>query len=68
MTEDEEIELSINSAVTSASAEILTGEMNDCNTFDEPDKVKPEEFDVSLSDGFLTFTLPAKSAVVITLK
>lgn len=69
LTEDEEIAIDLGgAAVESASAEILTGEMNAHNTFDEPEKVKPEAFEVKLSGGKLSFTLPAKSAAVITLK
>ena len=69
LSENEEMTIDLSGAnVSSIGAQILTGEMNDCNTFDEPDKVKPEAFDVSLAGGKLTFTLPAKSAVVISLK
>lgn len=69
VTDDEEISVSLTGLdVKEASAEVLTGEMNVHNTFDEPDNIKPEKLDVTLTDGTLKFLLPSKSAAVITLK
>lgn len=70
LNDDEAIELDIlNGEFSSAAAEILTSaNMNDCNTFDAPETVKPKNLDVTLSDGKLSFTLPKMSAVVVTLK
>ena len=51
-----------------ASAQILTGQMADRNTFDEPDTVKTQPFAVELADGDLSFTIPAHSVVTITLE
>ena len=68
-SEDEEIVIDVRDKnVSSAVAQILTGEINTHNTFDEPEAIKPEELNVTLADGKVTFTLPAKSAAVITLK
>ncbi|MGN0108063.1 MAG: alpha-N-arabinofuranosidase [Hominilimicola sp.] len=67
---DEDIEISLRDRdFTSAEAEILTSKnMNDCNTFDAPETVKPEKLDVTLDGGTLTVKLPKMSAAVITLK
>ncbi len=69
LTDGEDIEIELSGAdAKNASALVITGEMNAHNTFDEPDKVKPEKMDVTLTDGALSFKLPAKSAAVITVK
>ncbi len=69
LTDDEDIEIELSGAdAKDASALVITGEMNAHNTFDEPDNVKPENMDVTLSGGVLSFKLPAKSAAVITIK
>ena len=69
LTDGEDIEVDLSGAdAKNASALVITGEMNAHNTFDEPDKVKPEKMDVTLSGGVLSFKLPAKSAAVITVK
>ncbi|MBQ8301055.1 MAG: alpha-N-arabinofuranosidase [Clostridia bacterium] len=70
LDDDEAIELDIRDGeFSSAVAEVLTSaNMNDCNTFDAPETVKPQNLDVTLADGKLSFTLPEMSAVVVTLK
>ena len=52
---------------TKLSGRVLTApEMNAHNTFDQPDKVKPTEFNVfKLTDNGFVTTLPAKSVVVL---
>jgi alpha-N-arabinofuranosidase len=55
---------------TKLSGRILTApEMNTHNTFDQPDNVKPTEFNVFkvTDNGFIT-TLPAKSVVVLEVE
>ncbi|MCR5033291.1 MAG: alpha-N-arabinofuranosidase [Lachnospiraceae bacterium] len=54
--------------VKKASAQILRGAMNAMNTFDDPDAVRSEEFEVLLTDGGLSFTVPACSVVKITVE
>ena len=51
-----------------ASAMILTGGMRDMNTFDEPETVKAEAFDVTLTGGDLSFTVPPCSVLKITME
>jgi alpha-N-arabinofuranosidase len=47
---------------------ILTGAMADHNTFEEPGKIKPVNFDkFSFTDGGLTFEIPARSVISLTL-
>lgn len=69
---DESEEMTINltgSDFKSASAQVLTANnMTDCNTFENPDNVKPSELGVTLADNKLSFTLPKMSAAVITVK
>ncbi len=67
---DEDVELTIDGGkYTSVSAEVLTSEnMNDCNTFEAPEKVTPKKLEASLNGDKLTLTLPKMSAAVITLK
>lgn len=68
VSEDEDIVLDIRDAdITSASAQILTGEINAHNTFEAPDTIMPEELEVSVLNGKASFKLPAKSIAVITL-
>ena len=50
------------------SAQILTGQMADKNTFDEPDTVKTQPLTLELVDGDLSFTMPAHSVITITLE
>ncbi|MFW6368793.1 MAG: alpha-N-arabinofuranosidase [Spirochaetota bacterium] len=51
------------------SGRVLTAEtMQDHNTFDEPDRVKPKPFDgIEVDDGELRFAIPAKSVLAITV-
>ena len=52
----------------SASARILTGEVHECNTFEDPEHVVPKAYDVSLSGNALSVKLPACSVVSIELE
>jgi alpha-N-arabinofuranosidase len=68
VSEDEDIELDIRDLdVNSASAEMLTGEINAHNTFDAPDTITPQALEVNLSGNKASFKMPAKSIAVITL-
>jgi len=52
-----------------AKGELLTAETLDAhNTFDEPERVKPEPYKHSIKKGPLQITLPAKSTMVVQLK
>ncbi|MCD8292251.1 MAG: alpha-N-arabinofuranosidase [Prevotellaceae bacterium] len=53
-----------------ATGQMLTSAgINDHNTFDEPDVVKPVPFnDVEISDGTLTVKMPAKSIITLELQ
>jgi alpha-N-arabinofuranosidase len=55
---------------SAVSGRILTAEELDAhNTFDEPERVKPETFDgASLEGGKLTAEIPPRSVVVLKLK
>jgi alpha-N-arabinofuranosidase len=48
---------------------VLTAErMNDHNTFDAPDQVRPAAFEgVARQGNYITITLPAKSVLVLEL-
>ena len=50
--------------------EVLTAEhVTDCNTFDQPDRVRPVPFkDTKIEKGVLRLTLPAKSIVTLELQ
>jgi alpha-N-arabinofuranosidase len=52
------------------SGRILTAdELNAHNTFDQPDAVRPESMKgLKLNKNQLTFTLPAKSVVVVEVE
>ena len=53
----------------SVKAQILSGKINDHNTFEDPDKVKPESFDdITLDNGNLKFSIPACSVMHIQIK
>ena len=54
----------------SVSGTILTtGNIDDHNTFEQPDKVKPADFNgARLSKGMLKVTLPAKSIVTLSIR
>ena len=53
-----------------AVGEVLTAEhVTDCNTFDQPDCVRPVPFkDAKIEKGVLRLTLPAKSIVTLELQ
>lgn len=69
LTEDEKIELDIRDAnASSAAGEVLTGEINSHNTFDNPNAITPQKLGVTLNGCKIIFTLPAKSIAVITVK
>jgi alpha-N-arabinofuranosidase len=55
--------------LSAASARVLTAErMQDHNTFDTPEQVRPTEFaGATVHDNRVTITLPAKSVVVLEL-
>ena len=54
----------------SVKGRILTADkMNSHNTFEQPDKVQPEDFDAgNFKQGFLTARIPAKSIVVLEVE
>ncbi|MFQ9934618.1 MAG: alpha-L-arabinofuranosidase C-terminal domain-containing protein, partial [Lachnospiraceae bacterium] len=54
---------------TETFAELLTGNMKDHNTFDQPDAVRTEKFDkVSVDGNTLKFTIPPCSVIHISVK
>ncbi len=68
---EHEIELNVDGLkLKNAVAQILTSKrVQDHNTFDNPEKVKPIEFkDFKLKNGKLTLTLPPFSVVVVEAK
>ena len=59
----------VDKEIKAVSATILTNEMGAYNTFAEPDKVKPEEFnDYKVTDKGLNFTIPACSVLSIIVE
>ncbi|MFB5661296.1 alpha-N-arabinofuranosidase [Alteribacillus sp. HJP-4] len=70
-TQSEEITCNIDgiSSFSSAGGRILTSEnINDHNTFEMTDRVKPEEFnDMKVEGNGLSITIPPKSVIVIEL-
>ena len=53
----------------SVQAKILSGKINDHNTFDNPMRVKTEEFsDIKLAGGNLEFTIPSSSVMLIQVQ
>lgn len=54
----------------SASGRILTsGDMRDHNTFDQPDRVRPQKFEsVKITDSGFELVLPPKSVVMLALE
>ena len=64
---DETVEIEIKDFdVKSVKAEIMTAEdMHAHNTFDEPENIKPEEFNgIKCENGVMSLVLPAKSVLV----
>jgi alpha-N-arabinofuranosidase len=51
------------------TGEVLTAsEMNSCNSFENPETVKPVAFNgFTIKDGILSVTMPSKSVVVLEL-
>ena len=70
VSEDAQIELMLTEKVISkVTASILTGKMDDHNTFDDPEKVTEKEFtDYRGEDRKLTFTIPANSVILLRIK
>ena len=69
ISEEAEVSCDIcNFDAKTAEAVILTEDVHAFNTFDDPEKVKPAPYAVSLADGKLTVKLPACSVVTVTLK
>ena len=66
---DKDIELEIRDAdFKSVSAELLaSSDVHNCNTFDEPEKVKPALLHTAAENGKISFKLPAASAAVLTV-
>jgi alpha-N-arabinofuranosidase len=55
--------------ICSVKGTVLTGDMKDYNTFDEPEKVTPREFKVeSVSGNKVVFTIPACSVLHLELE
>lgn len=52
----------------SAEAVILTGEVHAHNDFDAPEAVKPQRYDVMLTEGGFRLVLPKCSVVTVTLR
>ena len=69
VSEDAEITLNLSEKAAKVKmARILTAQMGDFNTFDEPEKVKEEEFKDYKEDGkSLEFTLPRNSVVMFRI-
>src|SRR3989304_1821243 len=57
-------------AAKNVTGQILTSpEITDLNTFENPEKVKPAEFNnVKISKGILSVSLPAKSIILLEIK
>lgn len=68
LTEEIEISTGVVGEYHSVSGRILTGKMDDFNSFEKDDVVKPETFDgASLADGVLTVKLPPCCVVTLVL-
>ncbi len=69
LEEASEIETELDVNVKSVSGEILTGEMHEMNTFEEPEKVQIKEFNETVvSESGLKFIVPACSVVHLTVE
>ncbi|WP_374703028.1 alpha-N-arabinofuranosidase [Neobacillus cucumis] len=57
-------------AISSVNARILTAEtMNMCNTFEQPEQIKPITFDdIKIQDNLVSFVLPGKSVLAVELE
>lgn len=69
LSEEIEISTDVVGSFSSVSGRILTGKMDDFNSFEKEDVVKPEGFDgASLADGCLSVKMPPCSVVTLILK
>ncbi|MBR3764935.1 MAG: alpha-N-arabinofuranosidase [Clostridia bacterium] len=69
LTEEAAIDCGVHHfAATEASARILTGDVRAFNDFDHPEDVVIRPFDVTLTGGRLTLTLPPCSVAEVTLR
>jgi alpha-N-arabinofuranosidase len=62
------VELLGGAKVNSASALILTGEIDAHNTFDKPDEVKPETMDLIVVGPSFTISLPPASVAAVSIQ
>ena len=61
--------LLVDKDIKSVKAEILTGKMDDFNTFDKPETVMTKEFTgIKVADGKMSFSIPACSVMHIEVK
>ena len=69
-SQDVQIQLRGNNVTQVVDARVLGAQAYDqCNTFDAPESIKPQPIDVKLTgDGQLSWTLPAHSLAVVTVK
>ncbi len=59
----------VETEIESVKASIISGKIDDYNTFENPDKVKAEEFtNVEFKNDNLDFTIPASSVMLIQVK
>lgn len=72
---DAEKEVKVTVSLDQTKAKQCTGEvlasahLNDCNTFDNPQKVAPQPMKgIKLKDGKIQFTMPAASVATLTIK
>lgn len=65
-----ELELdTIDKSVTGVKAEILSGDMNACNTLEQPDKIQIQEFkDFTIKNGKVYLVLPPCSVIHVVLR
>ncbi len=63
-----EAEIDTNINITSAEAEVLTGEKTDENSFEEPCKVSPRKAEINFSGSVITHTFPKNSFTVICVR
>ena len=69
LTEEIEISTGVVGDYSSVSGTVLTGKMDDFNSFEKDDVVRPVPFaGAALADGSLTAKLPACSVVTLVLK
>lgn len=61
-------EIETNCDIRSAEAEVLTGEPQDMNSFEEKEKVSPKALEISFSGSVVKAQMPPMSLCVITVK